>query len=88
MRLPRATANDPVEIGVCAGCGQPIYSNEDYWLTSDGEYMIHAEGVGARGKTCGENPRSVTMSCLGLYIRDNCEEELLAKLLDIVRVNA
>ena len=86
MRLPRATANDPVEIGICDGCGQPIYSNEDYWQGDD--VMIHAEGVGAIGKTCGENPRSVTMSCLGLYIRDNCEEELLAKLLDIVRVNA
>lgn len=86
MRIKRTVANDPVEIGICAGCGNPIYSNENYWLS--GEDMIHADGIGARGKTVGESKDYVTIGCLHLYLSEVFEDGEVAKALGIERKNA
>ena len=84
MRLPKATANDPVIIGYCAGCGNPIYSNEQY-LTYFGD-MIHAEGVGAVARIVdNEMNRTIQMSCVLLYIREICEEDKVIEALGMTR---
>lgn len=81
-----ARANDPVEIGICAGCGNPIYSNDDYYLC--GDEMIHADGVGARGKTCGDQTENVNMSCLHLYLEETHTADEVAKALGIEKKTA
>lgn len=81
-----ARANDPVEIGICAGCGNPIYSNDDYYFCDD--EMIHAFGVGARGKTCGDHPETVTMSCLCLYLMETRSMDEVAQAIGIEKHKA
>lgn len=85
MRKYRGNEEDPIEIGVCAGCGHPIYSNENHWL--DGENMIHADGVGAMA-TIVDKPGKVKISCLLLYMENICMEDEVAKALEIERVRA
>lgn len=65
MRNFKTPSNDPIEIGICAGCGHPIYSNENCRL--DGDNMIHADGVGATATVIGQL-RKRNISCMSLYI--------------------
>ena len=83
MRDFKPVENDPVEIGVCAGCGQPIYSNEDHWL--DGVNMIHAEGAGARVKVIGTELWK-NVSCLFLYLNEEMLDNEVAEAMKIERV--
>lgn len=85
MVIKKTKASDPVEIGICAACGHPIFSNEDYYI-SEGE-MIHAEGVGASAKVPGM-ARWINMSCLFLHLQREHMEDEAAELFGIERKRA
>ena len=84
MVYPKKNADDPVVIGYCAGCGNPIYSNEPY-LEHNGE-MVHIEDAGAVARIVdSEMNRTVNMSCLLLYLQEICEEDRVIKALGMQR---
>lgn len=85
MRNYKTQSNDPIEIGICAGCGHPIYSNENYWL--DGDNMIHADGVGASAKVPGQ-ARWIKLSCLFLHLNEESMEDEVADAMKIERKTA
>lgn len=85
MRNYKTPSNDPIEIGICEGCGYPIYSNENYWL--DGENMIHADGVGATATVIGQQQKR-NISCLFLYLQSELLEDEVARALEIEKVKA
>ena len=85
MRNFREYSNDPYEIGICAGCGHPIYSNDNYWL--DGDEMIHADGVGAMA-TVIDKPGTITISCLMLYLENICMQDEVAEAMGIEKKKA
>ena len=85
MRNYKTPSNDPVEIGICAGCGHPIYSNENYWL--DGDNMIHADGVGATATVVGQQ-RKRNICCLFLYLQSELLEDEVDEAMKIERKTA
>lgn len=85
MRNYKTPSNDPIEIGICSGCGYPIYSNENYWL--DGDNMIHADGVGARATVIGQQHKR-NICCLFLYLQRELLEDEVADAMRIEKKKA
>jgi hypothetical protein len=81
MRNYKTPSNDPIEIGICAGCGHPIYSNENYWL--DGDNMIHASGKIAYVKA--DNKVIGNWTCLFAYMQENAMQDEAASLFGMER---
>lgn len=86
MRVVRAESDDPVVVGYCTACDQPIFSNEDYYIDQYGA-MIHAKGVGATAKIAGSDT-SIYISCLHLYLQQEHPEYETAEIFGLEKKEA
>lgn len=75
---------DPIEIGFCAGCGDTIWSDEDYF-TDDAGNMIHASGHFCTVETVSGRKR---IPCAALYFSEVCIWDEAVKAMGLERKEA
>lgn len=83
-RKMKAKISDPVEIGFCAGCGDTIWSDEEY-LVDDAGNMVHADGHFCFVDTLNGKRK---IPCAALYFTEICLWDEAVKAMGLERKGA
>ena len=64
---------DPVPVGYCAMCEEPIYWGDYVYETQNGE-LLHADGVYATYEERGNKGNTLRLTCAEAWLMDDLEK--------------
>lgn len=73
MRTDGINYPDPVPVGYCAMCEEPIYWGDYVYETRNGE-LLHADGVYATYEERGNKGNTLQLTCAAAWLMDDLEK--------------